>query len=319
MQWHWLSRGMQPVRPGRKIYSAPCTKCGGKGRITMPQTEAALHSKCAFFFSVYQPPLFSFESLRPPQLRPISFLAAPAVSAFPHCGRPVQRAAATFMAKTVLRLRYSTKRATRTDSRQFTCLSPGMSFGNVVIDPAQLAASPILSCAGRDTRFRHVGSRPHDTDARQTLALTLRAADQCSTFFDTGAFRSRARGNIRAASQFVGDHRWFASQTGNDADGTPRRCTASSSEQKSPIAVKRMRLSTWFATPGRRRKFNAHAALELAASLAIVDSFAGLRNPLSHWCRADRSTDGSRNIPGLKYRGLNKAARTNVPRLWEFR
>ncbi len=25
---------MQPVRPGRKIYSAPCTKCGGKGRIT---------------------------------------------------------------------------------------------------------------------------------------------------------------------------------------------------------------------------------------------------------------------------------------------
>ncbi len=25
---------MQPVRPGRKIYPAPCKKCGGKGRIT---------------------------------------------------------------------------------------------------------------------------------------------------------------------------------------------------------------------------------------------------------------------------------------------
>jgi DnaJ-class molecular chaperone len=24
---------MQPVRPGRKIYPAPCKKCGGKGRI----------------------------------------------------------------------------------------------------------------------------------------------------------------------------------------------------------------------------------------------------------------------------------------------
>ncbi|WP_371259477.1 zinc finger domain-containing protein [Bradyrhizobium sp. URHD0069] len=24
----------QPVQPGRKIYPAPCTKCGGKGRIT---------------------------------------------------------------------------------------------------------------------------------------------------------------------------------------------------------------------------------------------------------------------------------------------
>ena len=25
---------MQPVQPGRKIYPAPCKKCGGKGRIT---------------------------------------------------------------------------------------------------------------------------------------------------------------------------------------------------------------------------------------------------------------------------------------------
>jgi DnaJ-class molecular chaperone len=24
----------KPVRPGRKIYPAPCKKCGGKGRIT---------------------------------------------------------------------------------------------------------------------------------------------------------------------------------------------------------------------------------------------------------------------------------------------
>jgi DnaJ-class molecular chaperone len=24
----------RPVRPGRKIYPAPCKKCGGKGRIT---------------------------------------------------------------------------------------------------------------------------------------------------------------------------------------------------------------------------------------------------------------------------------------------
>jgi hypothetical protein len=23
----------QPVQPGRKIYTAPCKKCGGKGRI----------------------------------------------------------------------------------------------------------------------------------------------------------------------------------------------------------------------------------------------------------------------------------------------
>ena len=27
---------MQPVQPGRKIYPAPCKKCGGKGRITEP-------------------------------------------------------------------------------------------------------------------------------------------------------------------------------------------------------------------------------------------------------------------------------------------
>jgi hypothetical protein len=34
MQWHRLSRGdAQPVRPGRKIYPAPCKNCGGKGRI----------------------------------------------------------------------------------------------------------------------------------------------------------------------------------------------------------------------------------------------------------------------------------------------
>jgi DnaJ-class molecular chaperone len=25
---------MQPVQPGRKIYPAPCKKCGGKGRTT---------------------------------------------------------------------------------------------------------------------------------------------------------------------------------------------------------------------------------------------------------------------------------------------
>ncbi len=24
----------QPVQPGRKIYPAPCKKCGGKGRLT---------------------------------------------------------------------------------------------------------------------------------------------------------------------------------------------------------------------------------------------------------------------------------------------
>jgi DnaJ-class molecular chaperone len=27
---------MQPVQPGRKIYPAPCRKCGGKGRMTKP-------------------------------------------------------------------------------------------------------------------------------------------------------------------------------------------------------------------------------------------------------------------------------------------
>jgi DnaJ-class molecular chaperone len=26
---------MQPVKPGRKIYPAPCRKCGGKGRLIM--------------------------------------------------------------------------------------------------------------------------------------------------------------------------------------------------------------------------------------------------------------------------------------------
>jgi hypothetical protein len=33
---------MQPVRPGRKIYPAPSKKCGGKGGIEGPPTEAAL-------------------------------------------------------------------------------------------------------------------------------------------------------------------------------------------------------------------------------------------------------------------------------------
>jgi DnaJ-class molecular chaperone len=27
---------MQPVQPSRKIYPAPCRKCGGKGRMTKP-------------------------------------------------------------------------------------------------------------------------------------------------------------------------------------------------------------------------------------------------------------------------------------------
>src|ERR1700694_1039627 len=32
---------IQPVLPGRKIYPAPCKKCGGKGRIAEAATEAA--------------------------------------------------------------------------------------------------------------------------------------------------------------------------------------------------------------------------------------------------------------------------------------
>ena len=27
---------MQPAQPGRKIYPAPCKKCGGKGRMARP-------------------------------------------------------------------------------------------------------------------------------------------------------------------------------------------------------------------------------------------------------------------------------------------
>jgi DnaJ-class molecular chaperone len=27
----------QPKKPGRKIYPAPCRKCGGKGRVVVPQ------------------------------------------------------------------------------------------------------------------------------------------------------------------------------------------------------------------------------------------------------------------------------------------
>jgi len=33
---------MQPIQPGRKIYPAPCKKCGGKGRIKgKPPSKAA--------------------------------------------------------------------------------------------------------------------------------------------------------------------------------------------------------------------------------------------------------------------------------------
>jgi hypothetical protein len=34
MQWYRISRGKQPAQPDRKIYSPPCKKCGGKGRIS---------------------------------------------------------------------------------------------------------------------------------------------------------------------------------------------------------------------------------------------------------------------------------------------
>jgi DnaJ-class molecular chaperone len=36
---------MQPMRPGRKIFAAPCKKCGGKGRIAEAATEAASFEK----------------------------------------------------------------------------------------------------------------------------------------------------------------------------------------------------------------------------------------------------------------------------------
>src|SRR5882757_3382210 len=76
---------MQPVRPGRKIYSAPCTKCGDE--LQMPQTEAASFILNARSFStVYQPPLFHLNLLGRLSWRPLSFLAALAVSAISHCG-----------------------------------------------------------------------------------------------------------------------------------------------------------------------------------------------------------------------------------------
>jgi DnaJ-class molecular chaperone len=31
----------QPAQPGRKIYRAPCTKCGGKEAANIPQKAAA--------------------------------------------------------------------------------------------------------------------------------------------------------------------------------------------------------------------------------------------------------------------------------------
>src|SRR5882757_4301976 len=100
---------MQPVRPGRKIYSAPCTKCGDE--LQMPQTEAASFILNARSFStVYQPPLFHLNLLGRLSWRPISFLAALAVSAISHCG-PILLTCGSgpSCANTVLRLRYSTQ------------------------------------------------------------------------------------------------------------------------------------------------------------------------------------------------------------------
>jgi hypothetical protein len=42
---------MQPVRPGRKIYPAPCKKCGGKGRIK----EAAMRALNRHVERVFNP------------------------------------------------------------------------------------------------------------------------------------------------------------------------------------------------------------------------------------------------------------------------
>jgi DnaJ-class molecular chaperone len=33
---------IQPVQPGRKIYPAPCKKCGGKGRLTEAANAPAM-------------------------------------------------------------------------------------------------------------------------------------------------------------------------------------------------------------------------------------------------------------------------------------
>src|SRR5712672_3478806 len=85
--------------------------------------------------------------------------------------------------------------------------------------PRQLAASPMLVFAQRvEHAFDMSVQCPHDTDARKQLALrgarrnsVQRSTNGCLQIVELDE-------SIRAASQFVGDHRWFASQTGNDAD-----------------------------------------------------------------------------------------------------
>jgi hypothetical protein len=83
--------------------------------------------------------------------------------------------------------------------------------------------------------------------------------------------------SIRLASQFVGDHRWFAPQTGNDGDVDASALHGFDQRAEIPIAGKQHDVIDLVCDLKRvDSKFDAHAALELAGRPSpSSNSFAG--------------------------------------------
>jgi hypothetical protein len=107
------------------------------------------------------------------------------------------------------------------------------------------------------------------------------------------------------ASQFVSDHRWFTPQTGNDGDVDTSALHSVEQRAEIPIAGKQHNVIDLICElKGVDSKFDTHAALELAASLAIVELFCRIRNhgkaivgPVHQ--RADRGNIPKKKNPAL--------------------